>query len=99
MVKGKPLWGPKEERQRKIVSELLGLNLNNFQVKSKKLPSIKEAERIFAEALTASCKPGLDETEAFRLHVVAELAQVYRDLAVGYVGWYFAGQKVGGWVV
>ncbi len=99
MVKGKPWWGPKEENQRKIVAELLGLNLDNFQVKSKKLPSIKEAEQILADALTASCKPGLDETEVFRLHAVAELAQVHKEFAVGYVGWYFAGQKVGGWVV
>jgi pimeloyl-CoA synthetase len=77
----------------------LGLNIDNFQVKSKKLPSIKEAEKIFAEALAASCKSGLDETEAYRLKVLAELAQVYKESAMEYVVGYFAGKKVGGWVL
>jgi hypothetical protein len=99
LVKAKPWWGPKEEKQRKMVAELLGLNIDNFQVKNERLPSIKEAEQIFADALAASCKPGLDETEAFRLHVVAEIAQLYKEFAQAYVGRYFAGQKVGGWLL
>ncbi len=98
MVKGKPWWSPKEEKSRKIVAELLGLNLDNINVKGKKLPSIKEAERIFNQALAASCKADLDETEALRLQAVADLAQLYKAVAIGYVGYYFAGQNVGGWV-
>ena len=93
MVKGKPWSSAKEERQRNLVAELLGLSPEDVQRKGKKMPSIKKAERIFAEALTASCKPGLDEIEVLRLHVCADLAQVYRDLAVGYVGYYFIGQS------
>jgi hypothetical protein len=54
-------------------------------VEGKKLPSIKEAEKIFSESLSASCKPGLDETEALWLQVVADLAQVYKAVAIGYV--------------
>lgn len=72
---------------------MLGLSLDDVQRKGKKLPSIKKAKSMFTEALTASCKPGLDETEAFRLQVLADLAQVYKDLAVGYVGYYLNGQN------
>jgi hypothetical protein len=93
LVKGKHCWSPKEARQRKIVAELLGLSVDDVQRTGKKLPSIKKVESIFAEALIASCKPGLDETEAFRLQVLAELAQVYKDLAAGYVGYYLIGQR------
>ena len=93
MVKGKPCWSLKEARQRKIVAELLGLSVDDVQRKGKKLPSIKQAESMFAEALIASCKPGLDENEVFRLHVLADLAQVYKDLAAGYVGFYLIGQR------
>jgi hypothetical protein len=57
------------------------------------MPSIKKAERIFANALTASCKPDLDETEVLRLQVYADLSQVYRDRAVMYVGCYVVGQS------
>ena len=93
MVKGKPCWSPKEEKQRRIVAELLGLSLDDVQRKGKKLPSINQAESMFAEALIASCKPGLDDNEVFRLHVLADLAQVYKDLAAGYVGFYLIGQR------
>jgi len=93
LVKGKHCWSPKEARQRKIVAELLGLSVDDVQRKGKKLPSIKQAESMFAEALIASCKPGLDENEVFRLHVLADLAQVYKDLAGGYIGCYLAGQS------
>jgi hypothetical protein len=56
------------------------------------LPSIEEKLKVLAGALTASCKPGLDETEVYRLQVCAELAMVYRDLAVGY-RYYLSGQN------
>jgi hypothetical protein len=94
LVKGRPWWGPNEERKRKIVAELLEGSVDGAQRKGKKLVSIKKAESMFAEALAASCKPDLDEDEVFRLRVLADLAQVYRDLATGYVCSYFVGQRL-----
>ena len=51
----------------------------------KELPTIEEALKILAGALTAAAEPELDRVEVQRLQVVATLARTYKDLLADYI--------------
>ena len=53
----------------------------------KELPSVEEALKILAGALTAAAESGLDKVEVQRLQVVATLAKTYKDLLADYINY------------
>jgi len=73
----------------------LGIRLKEEDVKGyttsssiplpKELPSVEEALKILAGALTAASKPKLNKVEVQRLQVVATLARTYEQLLARYI--------------
>ena len=51
----------------------------------KELPSVEEALKMLAGALTAAVKSGLNRVEVQRLQVVATLARTYKELLADYI--------------
>lgn len=78
MTKGKPLSSEDINILKKMAEQI---------VLSDSLPSIREVESTLAQALSDSCKPGLDEAERLRLQAIVELARTYIELVTKQVNY------------